>query len=150
MYDKVVCPYYSVGYCKFRNQCLKKHPKDDCNVKTCKRFNCFKKHKSQCKYGSNCKRHIKNRSCEFKHITEEPLNNNKELKELTRELKEKKDLILQLKLEISELQAMNTEKVKQLKTFTTENSSSTIFVAKEDCTNCKETNLIKSDLDQLA
>ena len=91
-----------------------------------------------------------NRSCEFKHITAEPLNINKELKELTRQLEEYKDLVLQLKLEISELQAMNTEKEKQLKTFRTVESSSSILVAKEGCTNCKETNLIKSDLVHLA
>ena len=145
MYDKVVCPYYSVGYSKFKNQCLKEHPKEDCNDITCKRFNCFKRHKSQCKHGNYCKSHFKNRSCEFRNITEEPLNNNKELKELTRELEKNKDLVLQLKLDISELQAMITEKAKQLKTFTTENSSSTILVEKDGCTNCKETNLNKSD-----
>ena len=119
MYGKVMCPYYIVGYCKFRNQCLKEHPKEDCNEKTCKRNNCFKRHKIQCKYGSYCKRNIKNRNCEFKHITAEPLNNNKELKELARQLKENKDLVLQPKLEISELQDMNTEKAKLLKTFRT-------------------------------
>ena len=104
-----MCPYYTVGFCKFRNHCLKEHPKEDCNEKACKRSICLKRHKSQCKYRSSCKRHIKNRSCEFKNITAELLNNNKELKELTRQLEEYKDLVLQPKLEISELQAMNTD-----------------------------------------
>ena len=26
MSDNVVCPYYSVGFCKFKDQCLKEHP----------------------------------------------------------------------------------------------------------------------------
>ena len=50
------------------------------------------------------------------------------------------------KIEISELQAMNTERAKQLKTFSNAESSSSTLVVKEGCTNCKETNLIKSDL----
>ena len=135
-----MCPYYTVGYCKFRNHCLKEHPKEYCNNKACKRTNCFKRHKSQCKYGSYCKRHIKNKSCEFKHITAEPLNNNKEIKKLLRQLEEYKDLVLQLKLKISELQAMNTDKEKQLKTFRTVETSSPILVAKKGFTNFKETN----------
>ena len=45
---------------------------------------------------------------------------------------------------------MNTEKEKQIKTFKTVESSSPILVAKEGCTNCKETELIKSDLVHLA
>ena len=45
---------------------------------------------------------------------------------------------------------MNTKKEEQLKTFRTVESSSSTLVAKEGCTNCKETDLIKSDLVHLA
>ena len=48
-------------------------------------------------------------------MTAEPLDNKKELAELTEELKEYKDSVLKLKLEVSELQSMNTEKAKLLK-----------------------------------
>ena len=153
MSDNVVCPYYSVGFCKFKDQCLKEHPKEDCHDVTCNRIGCLKRHKRLCKYGTYCKRHIRSRSCEFRHMTAEPLDNKKELTELTEELKEYKDSVLKLKLEVSELQSMNTEKAKLLKTFTTKNLISSKIMEKEekeDCANCKETNLIKSDLVQLA
>ena len=32
MYEKVMCPYYTDGYCKFRNHCLKEHPEEDCRA----------------------------------------------------------------------------------------------------------------------
>ena len=86
-------------------------------------------------------------------MTAEPFDNKKELRELTEELKEYKDLVLKLKLEVSELQSMNKEKAELLKTFTIKNSISSKIKEKEekeDCANCKETNLIKSDLVQLA
>ena len=136
-----------MGFCKFKDQCLKEHPKEDCSDVTCNRIGCLKRHKSLCKYGSYCKRHKRNRSCEFRHMTAEPaLDNEKGHKELTNELEEAKDSVCKLKLEVYELQSMNTEKANLLKTFT-------IFVEKEekeDCENCKETTLIKSDLVQLA
>ena len=50
-----------------------------------------------------------------------------------------KDSVCKLKLEVYELQSMNTGKANLLKSFT-------IFVEKEekgDCENCKETTLIK-------
>ena len=64
----VVCPYYSVGFCKFKDQCLKEHPKEYCNDVTCNRIGSLKRHKSLCKYGSYCKRQMRNRSCEFRHM----------------------------------------------------------------------------------
>ena len=30
MFEKVICLFYSVGYCKFKDHCHKEHPKEDC------------------------------------------------------------------------------------------------------------------------
>ena len=37
MFDKVICPFYSVGYCKFKDQCRKEHPKEDCRNSSCQK-----------------------------------------------------------------------------------------------------------------
>ena len=51
-------------------------------------------------------------------MTAEPLDNEKGHKELTNELEEAKDSVCKLKLEVYELQSMNTEKANLLITFT--------------------------------
>ena len=118
MSDKVVCPYYSVGYCKFGDQCLKEHFNEDCNDMTCKRIECPKTHKQLYKYGSYCKRHIRNRSCEFRLMISKPLDNEKGHKKLSNKFEESKDSGCQRKLKVHELQSMNTEMANLLKTFT--------------------------------
>ena len=35
MFEKVICLFYSVGYCKFKDHCHKEHPKEDCCNSSC-------------------------------------------------------------------------------------------------------------------
>ena len=68
---------------------------------------------------------------------------------MTEELKKYKDSVLKIKLEISEWQS----KAKLLKSFTIEKLNflqNHRKLRKKDCAYCKETNMIKSDLVQLA
>ena len=68
MFDKVIRPFYSVGYCKFKDHCLKEHPKEDCCKSSCPKKGCLKRHRKQCIYGDFCRRYSKHQSCEFRHF----------------------------------------------------------------------------------
>ena len=35
MFDKVICPFYSVSYCKLKDHSCKEHPKEDCCNSSC-------------------------------------------------------------------------------------------------------------------
>ena len=68
MFQKVVCPFDSVGYCKFKDHCHKEHLKEDCCNSSFPRKGCLKRHRNQCKYGDFCKRYNKYQSCEIRHF----------------------------------------------------------------------------------
>ena len=53
---KVICPFYSAGYCKQKDMCQKKQPTEDCLISCCSRRGCFKGHRQFCRYDSKCKR----------------------------------------------------------------------------------------------
>ena len=76
--EKSICPYYSVGYCKNKDQCFKAHLMEDCANSLWKKIKCHKRHRKQCKYGKLCRRYCKDNMCEFKHVPIELLNKNKE------------------------------------------------------------------------
>ena len=62
MFGMKVCPYYSVGYCKFRDQCIRIHFTEDCENSSCKRKGCLKRHRSQCQFGGSCQRNNKDKT----------------------------------------------------------------------------------------
>ena len=51
MFEMEVCPYYSVGYCKFRDQCFKVHFTEDLKNSSCKKGRAVLKDT-----GGNCQR----------------------------------------------------------------------------------------------
>ena len=67
MSEKVLCAFYNVGFCKFKDLCPKFHPKEECLKFNCKRKGCFKRHKRWCRYGQECRRFRKDKNCAFKH-----------------------------------------------------------------------------------
>ena len=108
MLDNVVCPFYSVGYCKSKVQCHKEHPNEDCSNSLCQRKGCFKRHRKQCRYGGSCKIYYK--SCEFLHLHKKLSNHDNKHKDVTGQVRESEECIVKLKQEVLELQKINTEK----------------------------------------
>ena len=61
------CPYNDSGFCKFGEECRKKHFKDICLKPKCSK-NCEGRHPKTCKFESKCNLFKKN-VCAFKHVT---------------------------------------------------------------------------------
>ena len=61
---KKICPYFNVGYCRYRDHCKHIHPSENCGERNCTGKNCRKRHRKLCRYGENCCRIS---SCEFLH-----------------------------------------------------------------------------------
>ena len=59
-----ICPYFRVGYCKYRERCKNFHPKENCCEIKCSNKSCNKRHRKPCKFGERCTRKD---SCEFLH-----------------------------------------------------------------------------------
>ena len=102
---KVICPFYSAGYCKSKDRCQKEHPTEECLISSCSRRGCFKRHRQFCKYDNKCKRQRKNQSCEFKHRSNNSLPYHAESKQLKAEVE-------QIKLDIVQLKESNESKQK--------------------------------------
>ena len=105
MLEMEKCPYYFVGFYKFRAKCFRVHLTEDCKNTSCKRKGCPKKHRKQCQFGGNCQRNNKDKSCELSH---NGLESN--IERITNQLWESEDLVLKLKQEIIQLQKTNKEK----------------------------------------
>jgi len=57
---RLKCYNYNMGYCKFRRNCARFHPTQDCPQKPCYDIFCQKRHRIPCKFV------LKNGSCKFK------------------------------------------------------------------------------------
>ena len=55
MLDKNFCPFWNVGFCKFKDNCFVEHAPDDCGEKHCKNTKFHKRHRKQWKYFAKCK-----------------------------------------------------------------------------------------------
>ena len=62
-----VCPYYFVGFCKFRDQCFRVHLTEDCKKTSCKRKGYPNRNRKQFRFGGICQRNNKDKSFEFSH-----------------------------------------------------------------------------------
>ena len=58
------CPYFRVGYCKYKNHCKHFHSSENCLEGECSGKNCTKRHRKPCRYGETCARIA---FCEFLH-----------------------------------------------------------------------------------
>ena len=59
-----ICPYFRVGYCKYKETCKHFHPKENCGERKCRNKTCNKRHRRPCKFGNRCTRI---NFCEFLH-----------------------------------------------------------------------------------
>ena len=88
------------------DQCFRVHFTEDCEISSCKRKGCLKRHRRQCRFGGSCRRNNKDKSCEFSHSG--PDSN---IERITNQLRESEELVLKLKQEIIQLQKTNKEKL---------------------------------------
>ena len=150
MLEKVVCPFYSVGQCKFKDQCLREHHKEDCKDSLCRRKGCPKRHRRPCRYGNICKIYNKDKSCEFRHYFIDLDKNNKTYESVTNQLKDSKELVLKLRLEILELEKLNKEKVLLIDDLSFKIANTVLPNDEETWYDCNETDQLKSDFSQLS
>ena len=111
---KKICPYFNVGFCRYRDHCKHIHPSENCGEKDCSGKNCRKRHRKPCRYGEHCSRMI---SCEFLHQKQRrPDETDADLKAKQESLDElikiKDDQILELTKKI-ELLETNVAKIKE-------------------------------------
>ena len=150
MLEKVVCPFYSVGQCKFKDQCLREHHKEDCKDSLCRRKGCPKRHRRPCRYGNICKIYNKDKSCEFRHYFIDLDKNNKTYESVTNQLKDSKELVLKLRLEILELEKLNKEKVLLIDDLSFKIANTVLPNDEETWYDCNETDQLKSDFSHLS
>ena len=110
MFDKVICPFYSVNYCIFKDHCCKEHPKEDCCNSSCPKNGCLKRHRKQCKYGDFCRRYNKDQSCEFRHF-----HDSKEVDNMLADNEEFDDAINEREYVIVKNIIINEEQLKKFK-----------------------------------
>ena len=106
MSDKAFCPFYIVGYCKYKDKCSNGHAQDDCQDRKCTNKLSHKRHQKSCKNGLECQFNDKNK-CEFKHDQQNQTNNNAEKLEILSQTRS-------LNLEINNLKTSNENKLKEL------------------------------------
>ena len=94
MFDKVICPFYSVGYCKFKDQCHKKLPTEECNNSLCQRKWCLKRHRKQCKCGLSYKLYKLDKSCEFLQLHTNV--SNRTLEKVKEKLRESEEIVVKI------------------------------------------------------
>ena len=104
------CPYYRVGFCKYKEKCRLYHPKENCGERKCSIRTCNKRHKKPCKYGQVCTRID---YCEFlHHHKEKHIENIPESTDYKNEAEELGKKVTTLKAEIDLLKA-NVERQKE-------------------------------------
>ena len=118
MTSKMCCPFYNVGFCKFKDNCSKKHADEDCPEKMCTNKNCPHRHGRSCKCGKRCK-HLDKNIREFLH---EPANGenivmNTEMTKVKNEVKKHIKESSLLKKEIDSLKITISEQKNKLSKF---------------------------------
>ena len=62
------CANYNRGYCKFKDECTKKHDDKVCNDMDCNEQDCQKRHPNPCWHGFRCT-YYKRDECLYSHVT---------------------------------------------------------------------------------
>ena len=118
---KTVCPYYRVGYCKYKNKCRLFHPKENCGDRKGRDKACIKRHRKSCKFGQTCSR---KEYCEFLHDQQVKVNETikkpttRQL-ELEETIKEKDNKIEELSEKVKTLEKSFSSMLEKIKSLTT-------------------------------
>ena len=105
--EKKVCPYFRIGYCKYKSHCKHFHPSENCEETKCRDQSCKKRHKKPCRFGQNCTRIS---TCEFLHKEQRRLTGTTDLDDLVKSQKALEKLIQSKDAEIKKL-TLNIEKL---------------------------------------
>ena len=127
---KSVCPYFRVGYCKYKLKCKYDHPKEDCVERNCILKTCIKRHRRACRYAENC---FRKNSCEFVHVKHSLSDTNQKLDKAYKTIKQYEADIKALKDEVRKLKENVDIKDSELDKMTNEiNSKDTIVKDKNN------------------
>ena len=88
--EKKVCPYFRIGYCKYKSHCKHFQPSENCEETKCRDQSCKKRHKKPCRFGQNCTRIS---TCEFLHKEQRRLTGTTDLDDLVKSQKALEKLI---------------------------------------------------------
>ena len=114
--SKNICPYYRVGYCKYKNKCKLFHPKENCGDRKCRDKACTKRHRNPCKYGQTCSR---KECCEFLHDEQDKFKESVPKLEMEELIKQKDKKIEELSEKVKTLEKSFTSMLKKIETLTT-------------------------------
>ena len=120
MKEMMKCIYYNLGYCKKKENCEYFHPSDDCR-ENCNNFSCRKRHRKECRGGSECFYHSSG-ICEFKHnevivrvSRSEAMEENVKLKQIIDDFEEiKKREIDELNCRFNEYKELTNDEFKKM------------------------------------
>ena len=65
--EAVVRKHFQIGYCKFREQCVKQHVEELCEISNCKSKACSKRHPKVCKFFTQYNSCRYNEKCAYTH-----------------------------------------------------------------------------------
>ena len=88
------CPFYNRGFCKFKDDCKKEHPKEVCDENNCTEEHCVKRHPNPCKFGFRCV-FKKKKICLYSHVTLacDDAKFNDEIQEITKKMSYLENLV---------------------------------------------------------
>ena len=131
---KKVCPYFRVGYCKYKKHCKHFHPSENCSERKCRDKNCNKRHRKLCRFGRIC---IRIESCEFLHeegnrSTTDTSEKDNKLQILEELINTKDTLILELAEKVELLEASVKSMKEDIEEFRKSKSKSINIIEKVD------------------
>ena len=66
--EATICKYFQTGFCKFGDQCQKRHVKETCESMTCLHSLCIKRHPKVCKFFTTQQKCKFSDTCAYKHV----------------------------------------------------------------------------------
>ena len=119
------CNFYNVGYCRYKERCSYRHPKNNCLVPACRNKSCDKRHPKDCKFQNHDRKCRHGDNCAYKHGKSDdektkPLENRLQeqsvlLKVKDGMIKKKDDEIKNLKEQNKSLQLAQEKEIEKLK-----------------------------------
>ena len=143
------CKFHNSGYCKFQEQCRKRHFSAICQITNCKQ-DCQARHPRLCKMESNCK-FFKKGVCAYKHV--DAFTYDSKIEDLEKELKclrnQIKDLAKENKQKQIEIERITSEKSEMLQKLSKENHDLKAHIEVIKNTLTKTIELKNSEVDNL-
>ena len=118
MAEEIFCKFNKFGFCKFRNNCFRKHVDKKCENGQCDIKKCQLRHPKKCRYlmvYQNCKF---GEFCRFNHDVIETLHDSKQMDEIRKKLDDLRNRIIEkekeIKIKDDEIEKLNKQLQKRV------------------------------------